>query len=230
MSPNDGVDTAMGDAVADAAADVDDEPLVPARGEIERLADQASARAMKDGTDALRLCASANEPFKSVEDACSRLIPFHVFATPGELSWHAAREDESESETKSQPYEGKAASVSKLSNEECWRRDVDTFSKSIMEFMNESSSALVRPTKGQHAGAPRPVLSTEEDYLVERLMCEHSRKQLYAERIDRQVSSARNSTMETEIWRYQDFIRRRAEASNAAVSDGAAAAPAQTNL
>jgi len=219
MSAVDDADVPMGDAVADAAAaddDDDDTPLMPAEGETARLCVEASLRAMQDGNDALRLCTSVGEPFQSVEDACSRLIPFHVFAASGELSWHVARDDKSEQESKSHPQDGKMAVVSKLSNEECWRRDVDTFSESILEFMNQSSSALVRPTKGQYAGAARPVLSTEEVYLIDRLTCEYARKHFNDERIEQQVNSARISKIENEIRRYEDFIRRRNAVNEAA--------------
>jgi len=189
----------------DAPSTSEERPRVPAPGEIERLRSDASARANRDGIDALRMCANANKPFESVDDACARLMPFHVFAAPDDVGWHG-REDDAEDLDKLQD---SASGGARLSREDCWVRDVENFAPHVLKFMTQSSASLPRPTTGE-PGTARPVLSSEEEYLVERLTCEYARRQYFAEKIDAQVVSGRSLSLDKEIRRYEEIIRQRA--------------------
>jgi len=162
--------------------------LVPARGEISRLARDASVKANTDAYCAFGASGIGERDtkrFESLDDCIDRLAPWHAMCGPEDqtLATSSASRDETAS---------RGPSGAKESSQDAWRREASVFVETATSFSRRTRDAVAESMSDK-------AREENEDTLVKSALCEHARRNAYSERIERQLLNSRLHAAERQI-------------------------------
>lgn len=164
------------------------EVLVPARGEIARLARDASVKANTDAYCAFGASGIGERDtkrFESLDDCIDRLAPWHAMCGLEDPTF--AMSSASRDETTS-----RGPSGAKESSQDAWRREASVFVETATSFSRRARDAVAESMSEK-------AREENEDTLVKSALCEHARRNAYSERIERQLLNSRLHAAERQI-------------------------------
>jgi len=164
----------------------DMEVLVPAKGEIARLARDASVKANTDAYCAFGVDGLVDtRRFESLDDCIDRLAPWHAMCGPEDQTF--ATSSASKVETTN-----RGPSGAKESHQDAWRRETCVFVHTATSFSRRARDAIAESMSDK-------AREENEDTLVKSALCEHARRNAYSERIERQLLNSRLHSCERQI-------------------------------
>lgn len=186
------------------------EVLVPARGEIARLARDASVKANTDAYCAFGASGIGERDtkrFESLDDCIDRLAPWHAMCGPEDQTF--ATSSASRDETAS-----RGAAGAKESPQDAWRRDCSVFVETATSFSRRARDAVAESMSEK-------AREENEDTLVKSALCEHARRNAYSERIERQLLNSRVNSAERQISTLRQRVEVEVVAEGQPRADGA---------